>query len=152
MALVKWKNKDLYNPLEDFRNLQDEINQLFDIERIPSSTGLFDRSIYPSIDVMEDDQNFMIYCELPGIDLKEIDVSITNNVITVKGEKKRSEEKNKDNFYRREIWAGNFQRTLSLPDSVDSEKVNAEMKNGVLIIKAPKKEEAKPKQISVKIK
>lgn len=152
MALVKWKNNDLYDSMVDFRSLQDEINDLFDIDRVPSSTGLFDRSVYPEVDVLENDHDFMIYCELPGIDQKEIDLSITSNVLTIKGDKKKVAENQKDNYYRKEIWSGNFQRTISLPDSVDTEKVNAEMKNGILTIKAPKREELKPKQISVKIK
>ena len=152
MALVKWKDKDLYNSLEDFRFLQDEINELFDVDRVPSSTGLFDRSIYPAVDVLENDHEFMVYCELPGINQKEIDVSITSNVLTIKGEKKEAAEEQKDNYFRKETWSGNFQRTISLPNSVDTEKVNAGMKNGVLTIKAPIKEESKPKQISVKIK
>lgn len=152
MALVKWKDRDLYNYPEDFRFLQDEINELFDVDRVPSSTGLFDRSIYPAVDVLENDQKFMIYCELPGIDQKEIDVSITSNVLTIKGEKKQVTDDHKDNYFRKETWSGNFQRTISLPNLVDTEKVNAEMKNGILIIKAPIKEESKPKQISVKIK
>lgn len=152
MALIKWKNRDLYDPWADFKSLQDEINALFDLDRIPVNTGLFDRSVSPAIDVIEGEQDYSVVCELPGMEQKDIDVSIAANVLTIKGEKTNEREEKKGSYYKKESWSGTFQRTLPLPASVDSEKINAKLKEGILTIALPKKEEAKPKQISVNIK
>ncbi|MBN1410247.1 MAG: Hsp20/alpha crystallin family protein [Spirochaetales bacterium] len=152
MAIVRWKNRDLYDPWADFKSLQDEINDLFDIDRFPSTTGLFDRSVSPAIDVIEGEHEFTVKCELPGMEQKDIDVSIASNILTIKGQKKNEVEEKKGKYYKKESWAGNFQRTLSLPSSVAADKISAELKDGILTIALPKKEEAKPKQIEVNIK
>jgi HSP20 family protein len=154
MALVKWNNnKDVYDPLAGLRTLQDEINDLFNLDRFPSTTGLFDRrSASPAIDVVEGANNLTVTCELPGMDQNDIDVSIASNVLTIKGVKKDEREEKKEKFYRKESWSGSFQRTLPLPATIDVEKINADFKDGILTVKLPKREEAKPKQITVKIK
>ncbi|MBN2510737.1 MAG: Hsp20/alpha crystallin family protein [Spirochaetales bacterium] len=151
MALIKWKNRDLYDPWADFKSLQDEINALFDIDRVPTTTGLFDRSVSPAIDVIEDEHTYTVVCELPGMNEKDIDVSIASNVLTIKGEKKNEREEKKGSYYKKESWSGSFQRTLPLPASVNGDKISAQLKDGVLSVVLPKKEEAKPKQISVNI-
>jgi len=114
--------------------------------------GLFDRSFSPAVDVVENPQDFTVSCELPGLDQKDIDVSIASNVLTIKGQKKDEREEKKNKFYRKESWSGSFQRTLPLPSSVDGEKIKAELKNGILTIVLPKREEAKAKQITVNVK
>jgi len=152
MAIVKWKNNDLYNPWDGLKTLQEEINELFEIDRSPSSPGLFDRNISPAMDVIENDQNYVVRCEVPGIELKDMELSIVSNVLTIKGEKKTNDNENQLTFYKKECWTGTFQRTVSLPKSADAEKISAELKEGILTVNLPKKEEAKPKQISVKIK
>ncbi|MCF6336127.1 MAG: Hsp20/alpha crystallin family protein [Spirochaetales bacterium] len=151
MAIVKWKNKDLYDPWNGLRTLQDEINELFDIDRTPSTPGLFDRNLAPSLDVIEGDQNFTVRCELPGIELKDMELTVISNVLTIKGEKKSGSDEKHRSFFKKECWTGTFQRTISLPDSADTGKIGAELKDGILTITLPKKEEAKPRQISVKI-
>jgi len=150
MAIIRWKDRDLYDPWNNFKALQKEINNLFEVDPFQVSTGLFDRSFSPAIDAVEDANEYTITCELPGLDQKEIDVSIASNVLTIKGEKKLEEKKGK--YYKRESWAGSFQRTLPLPVQVDAEKIRAELKDGILTIVLPKKEEVKPKQIAVNIK
>ena len=158
MAIVRWKNRDLAYPWDkndpwaDFKNLQDEINDLFNIDRYPEATGLFDRSISPAIDVLEEDHQFTVICELPGLNQKDLDVSIASNILTIKGEKKDENINKKGKYYKKESWTGNFQRTLSLPASVDPEKISAQLTDGILTITLPKKEEAKTKQITVNIK
>ncbi|MBN1798339.1 MAG: Hsp20/alpha crystallin family protein [Spirochaetales bacterium] len=151
MAIIRWKKNDMYDPWSELSRLQTEINDLFDIDRFPTTSGLFDRPVSPAIDVIENPDNYKVISELPGIELKDIDVSITSNVLTIKGEKKEDKEEKKGKYYRKESLSGGFQRTLSLPTSVESEKVQAELKNGILTITLPKKEEAKPKQITVNI-
>jgi HSP20 family protein len=152
MALIKWKNRDLYEPWADLRNIQDEINNLFDVDRFPVASGLFDRSVSPAIDVVEGTADYTVTCELPGLEQKDIDVTIASNVLTIKGQKKNEWEEKKGKTYRKESWSGSFQRTLPLPSGVDGEKIKAELKDGILAITLPKKEEAKPKQITVNVR
>ncbi|QEN06544.1 Hsp20/alpha crystallin family protein [Oceanispirochaeta crateris] len=151
MSLVKWKDKDIYDPWADLSSLQEEINNLFKVTNAPSTTGLFDRNVSPAIDVVETDESLTIICELPGMDENEIDVSITANTLTIKGEKKELFDGKKGKYFKRETWSGGFQRTLSLPADIDSSAVEAHLEEGILKVNLPKKEEAKPKQISVQV-
>lgn len=150
MAIIRWKNRDMDEPWGDLRTLQKEINSLFDFDHFPTMTGLFDRSFSPAIDVVENENGYTVACELPGFEQKDIDVTLASNVLTIKGQKKEEERKGK--YYKKESWSGAFQRTLPLPVSVDGDKITAALKDGVLSIVLPKKEEVKPKQIAVNIK
>jgi len=152
MAIIRWKDRDMYDPWGDFKKLQNEINSLFDFDRFPATTGLFDRSFSPALDVIENSQDFTVKCELPGLDQKDIDVSIASNVLTIKGQKKDEREEKKGKYYKKESWSGSFQRTLPLPASIENDKIQAEFKEGILTITLPKKEEARTKQIAVNIK
>lgn len=149
MALIRWKN-DVFNPFAEFDQLQDEINRVFNYNRGPANQGLFDRTVSPAIDVIEDKDNFMVLCDLPGVKLEELDISVAQDVLTIKGEKAPdSNEEDDKKVYKKETWEGSFQRTLALPASVDSSKVEARFKDGVLQVTLPKREEVKPKQISI---
>ena len=153
MELVKWRGNGISDPFSSLRQLQDEINELFDLDRFPTSAGLFDRAFSPSIDMIEEKDNFTVVCEAPGMNEDDLDVNISSNVLTIKGKKADSEEEeNKGRYYRKEIWSGSFQRTISLPSSVDNQKISAELKNGMLKVILPKREESKPKQITVAVK
>ncbi|MBN2443047.1 MAG: Hsp20/alpha crystallin family protein [Spirochaetales bacterium] len=149
---MRWKNKDSYDPWSYLNQLQNEINELFDVDQVYTSRGLYDRTSAVAIDVIETADDIVVTCELPGINEKDLDVSITSNVLTIKGKKAEDQETKKGKYYRKETWSGGFQRTISLPGSVDSEKIVAGLKNGMLTVTLPKKEEAKPKQISVNLK
>ncbi|UCF99534.1 MAG: Hsp20/alpha crystallin family protein [Spirochaetaceae bacterium] len=151
MALVRWYDRDL-EPTSTFDWLQRQINELFDFPRIPESRGLFDRRVSPAIDVIEHADRFTVECDLPGISQKDIDISIASGVLTIKGEKKVEKQSENTKVYRKETWEGSFQRTLSLPTGVDSDKVEATFNNGVLKISLPKREEAKTKRIELKTK
>ncbi len=134
--------------------IQDEINRLFDFSlgRLPSERmGLFEGEWAPSVDVYEDESKVVVKAELPGMTDKDIDVNILNNTLAIKGEKKKEEEKKEQSYYRLERSYGAFQRSITLPSHVASDKVKASFKNGVLEIELPKKEEAKPKQIKVDV-
>ncbi len=152
MDLVRSENA--YRPLSEFDRLREEINQLFDLGTAGSGArGLFDRSVSPPVDIVENDDGFVITCDLPGVDQKNLDVSITDNILTIHGEKKGEKSSGKEETaYRREIWSGSFQRTLSLPATADPDAVGAEMKNGVLTIRIGKREEARPRRITVGVK
>jgi len=151
MALVKWRQKDLNDPW-NVRNLQKEINDLFNFDFYPATTGLFDRNVSPVLDVVEGAKEFEITCELPGVESKDIDVSISSNILTIKGEKKDSNEEKSGKFFKKQTWYGKFQRTLSLPHTIDSLGIKADLKDGVLKVIVPKKEEAQTKTITVKVK
>jgi len=152
MALIERRNRDLYNPWEEMRRLQDEINELFDFGGFPTRTGLFDRNMSPALDVVENENEFVVNCELPGMTEKDIDVSLASNVLTLKGNKSDEREVKNGKYYRKESQSGSFQRTLPLPSQVDADNIKAEMHDGILTISIPKTEEAKPKQISVEVK
>jgi HSP20 family protein len=151
MDLIRWSDT-LADPFPEFETLQDEINRLFDTTRWPESRGLYDRAYSPPVDVMETADAYGVVCDLPGMDIKDIDLSVAENVLTLKGEKRRQEKKPEASVYMEELASGRFQRTLSFPLAVDADKVEAVLKDGVLTVTLPKKEEVKPKQVTVKAK
>ena len=105
----------------------------------------------PAVDVYEDEHNVTLKIEVPGIEEKDIDVRIENNVLTVHGERKFEKEEKEENYRRIERQYGSFTRSFTLPNTVDAEKVNANYDKGVLKITLAKKAEAKPKQIKVNV-
>jgi len=151
MSLIRWRDREL-EPENTFDWLQQQINDLFELPRSPVLHGLFDRTVAPAVDVVEHPDRFTVECDLPGIDRKDIDISIASGVLTIKGEKKGEKTDEKGKIYRKETWEGSFQRTVALPATVDAEKVEATYRDGVLSIQLPKKEEAKTKRIELKAK
>ena len=105
----------------------------------------------PTIDLYEDKNDIVVKAELPGIDKDNIEVNLTNSTLTIKGEKKKEEEVKEENYYRCERSYGSFLRTLELPKDIHADKVKASFKNGMLEIRLPKTEEAKKKEIKVKV-
>lgn len=102
--------------------------------------------------MIEGPERYTVECELPGMDQKNIEVSVAGGVLTIKGEKKGQQESKGGKVYRKESWEGSFQRTLSLPRNVDSGKVEASYKDGVLQVVLPKSESAKAKRIPLQTK
>jgi len=151
MDLIRWGN-GLADPFIEFESLQDEINRLFDGMRVPEPRGLFDRAFSPAVDVVEHGDSFEVICDVPGVELKDIETSITANVLTIKGERKEAGGQADNDTYRSDRRLGMFQRTLQLPLPVNASQVEAVLKDGVLRIKLPKQEELKPRQITVKAK
>jgi HSP20 family protein len=105
----------------------------------------------PALDVFEDKDDVVVKAELPGMDKENIEVNLTDNMLTIKGEKKKQEEIKEENYYRSERSYGSFVRSVELPKAVHSDKVKASFKNGILEVRAPKTEEAKAKEIKVKV-
>ena len=151
MALIRWYDRDT-EPAGTFDWLQRQINELFDFPRFPETQGIFDRRVSPAIDVVEHPDSFTVECDLPGIDQKDIDISLASGVLTIKGEKKVENKSEKAKVYKKETWEGSFQRTVSLPGGVDTDKVEAGFKDGVLTITLPKREETKARRIELKAK
>ena len=160
MAILKWKRASYPEASSEFDSpnflarFQDDWERLFGWRGFPETTGLFDRTDSPAIDVVETEEGCEIWADVPGLDRKDIELSIAANVLTLRGEKKSPDkgEKGQDRLYRDETWTGTFQRSLSLPDSVDPDKVSAEFRDGVLKVTVLKKAEHKPRQIPVAVR
>jgi HSP20 family protein len=138
-----------WEPFRDLARLQDEVNRLFDpgtLYRSGESMGWT-----PACDIYEDEEAVSLRFELAGVDPKDVDVRFENGVLTVKGERKLEQEEKRENYHRVERSYGTFTRSFSLPGSLDAEKIKAETKHGVLTITLPKKPEAKPRAIQVKV-
>lgn len=103
----------------------------------------------PAVDIKEEPQHFLIEADIPGVNPKDIEITMDNGVLTIKGERKVESQEEGKNYKRVERLHGSFYRRFSLPDTADSEKVSASGKNGVLHISIPKREVAKPRQITV---
>src|SRR4249920_3152861 len=142
-----------WDPFREFSTLQDRMNRLFRDSYGPEGReeNLNNTSFAPPVDVYEDEHSVNLKIEVPGVDEKDIDVQIENNVLTVHGERKFEKEEKQENFRRVERQYGSFTRTFTLPTTVDAEKVAASYDKGILKIALPKKAEAKPKQIKVSV-
>lgn len=106
--------------------------------------------VFPPMNVTQDEDSFHVRAELPGIDSSTLNISALRNKLTVNGERRPDEEKGTVSYHRREREAGQFSRSLTLPNDIDPDKVSARYLNGVLSITLPKAEEAKPKRIDIK--
>jgi len=105
----------------------------------------------PSVDILEKEGNIVLRAELPGMNEKEIELKVEGDTLILKGERKMESEDKKSNYHRIERSYGSFTRSFRLPDTVDSEKIDADYKNGILTITLPKKPEVKPREIPVKV-
>lgn len=114
--------------------------------------GRWREGFVPRVDVREEDNSLVISAELPGMDQKDIDVTVTNDSVRISGEKKHEEKEEEKGYYRHETSYGSFERIIDLPAEVDEEKAEAEFSKGVLTIKLPKSEEAQAKRKKIKIK
>jgi len=135
----------------DFSTLQDRVNRIFRESFSPegSDEALTTSNFAPPVDVYEDEHNITLKIEVPGIDEKEINVTIENNTLTVRGERRFEKDEKEENFHRVERMYGSFTRSFTLPNTVDPEQVSAHYEKGVLKIRLAKKAEAKPKLIKV---
>jgi HSP20 family protein len=127
------------------------LRRMFDIEPAWRSAGSFSFSV-PPIDMSEDEKAYKISAELPGIEAKDIDVSVSGNMLVLKGEKRREKEEKDKNYYFSERAYGSFQRAFELPASVDRDKVLADFSKGVLTITLPKTAEAQKPQTKIEVK
>ncbi|VVC75678.1 Spore protein SP21 [Aquicella siphonis] len=133
--------------------LQQTINRLFDptlIEQEDGFSNLLNSDWIPTIDVKDAGSHFLITADIPGVDPKKIDVSMDNNILTIKGQKETKTKEERKNYVRYERSKGTFCRSISLPDVVDAGKISAKTKNGVLEIIAPKNKQGTKRSIKVK--
>jgi len=125
----------------------DLFNELYSLPTSFLSKSGMDLS--PRIDISETDSEYKIEAELPGINQKEIDVKIDNNILTIKGKKEDIKEEKEKNYHLRERYYGAFQRSISLPNNIEPEKIKARFENGVLNISVPKSDKRTPKKIEI---
>jgi HSP20 family protein len=147
MAIVRWND-----PFREFAQLQDRINRVFN-DTYRSDEGLMTSGAWvPPVDIYQNgDHEVVIKAELPDINRDDIDITVDNGTLTIKGEKKLSQDVREEQFHRIERRYGAFSRSFSLPQTVDAGKVAAEYKNGVLTVRLPLREEAKPRSIKVDV-
>ncbi|MDY6842648.1 MAG: Hsp20/alpha crystallin family protein [Thermodesulfobacteriota bacterium] len=141
-----------WRPFGELPSLRREMDRLFDRffgER--PGTDLLEGKWIPALDVVETTEAIVVNAEVPGMDPKDIHISLTSDTLTIKGEKGQEKEEKEETYYRVERSYGSFSRVIRIPVSVESDKIAAHYKNGVLKIILPKKEEVKPKEIKVEV-
>ena len=144
MNLVRW------NPFGEVSLLQNQMNRLFENALQGWSTDSNGTSAWmPAADICESDSELIVNLDLPGVDPKLVDVRVENNVLTIRGERKFEQKENRENYHRVERSYGTFTRSFTLSTAVDSDKIRANYKAGVLSITLPKAEAAKPKRIQI---
>ena len=145
MSLIRW------DPFRDTVSLRDAMNRLFEESFIrPSTWPTLDT--VPAVDVVETKDEVVVKAAVPGIKPEDIDISVTGELLTIKGEFKSETKSDGASIIRQERRFGTFERALSLPTQVVADKAKAEFENGVLTLTLPKAEEVKPKTIKVKAK
>jgi HSP20 family protein len=138
-----------FDPFRDLARLQEEMTRALGDDRLFRSGESVGWT--PSCDIYEDDEALTLRFELAGVEPKDVDIRFENGVLTVRGDRKLEHEEKRDNYHRVERQYGTFTRSFTLPGSVDGEKIRAEAKNGVLQVMLPKRAEAKPRSIQVKV-
>lgn len=142
MTLVRWK------PFSDAPAFNDDVSRLFD-EIWSRGRGSDLGSWYPAVDLTESETEFKMMVELPGLTKDDVKITLNDNMVTLRGEKKASNESRKETWHQVERTYGAFKRSFQLSTQVDKTKVNAKFENGVLTVTLPKSEESRPREISI---
>jgi HSP20 family protein len=145
MAIVRWE------PLREFSTLQNEMNRLFNTvfdSPAPAGNGSLRRWM-PAMDLVERGDHFVLKADLPGLGEEDVNIEVEDRVLTISGERKAEHEVDKDGFHRIERAFGTFSRSLTLPEGVNPEAVQATFDRGVLEVSIPKPEERKPRKITI---
>ena len=147
MAIVRW------DPFRDFTQLQDRINRVFADAYGTNDQGFMTAGSWvPPVDIYQsDDHQLVLKAELPDMSREDIELTIDNGTLTIKGDKRLNSEVKEEQYHRIERRYGSFSRSFSLPQTVDPSKVDAQYTNGVLTVRLPMREEAKPRQIKVNV-
>jgi HSP20 family protein len=140
-----------FQPFRGVSSLQEQINRLFNetFERGTDEANL--TTWAPAVDIFETEHSLVVKADLPEIKPEELDIRVENNILTIRGERKFEKQVNEKNYLRVERAYGSFSRSFSLANTVNPDAIQAEYKNGVLMLTIPKREEAKPKQIKVRV-
>ncbi len=142
------------DPLRNLLSLQERMNRLFEetvhggLENEPLMSGMWT----PPVDIFESGDDIVLVAELPGMELKDIDIQVSDNSLTIRGERKMEKAEKEDCYHRVERVYGTFSRSFTLPGTVDQDNISASYNKGVLEIKMPKTIKSKPKQIQIEVK
>ena len=141
-----------YDPFRDLRSLQEEVNRLFssNLSRSFADEGIARGAWMPSVDIYENKDQIVLEAELPGMNREDFELSIENNVLTLRGERRFEKKDETDNYHRVERAYGTFTRSFTLPQTVSGDGASAEYKNGVLRVVLHKREEVKARRIEIK--
>jgi HSP20 family protein len=143
MSLVR------YEPINLFDQFNHEINRLFNNSRaMPAANE--ERNWAPAVDIREEQDRFLLIADIPGVKREDVEVTLEDGVLTIKGERKSENEETREGFHRKERVHGVFMRQFTLPDTVNTDNINATVNDGVLEIGIPKQAKPEPKKISVK--
>jgi HSP20 family protein len=149
MALVSWE------PFREITSLQSEMNRLFntffDSPTTPGGNGAAVRRWVPAMDLVETEGHFVLRADLPGLSEEDVAIELEDNVLTVAGERQAEHEDKREGFYRLERSSGQFRRSLTLPDGIDPEAIEARFDKGVLEVRIPKPEERKPRRVAIQV-
>ena len=146
MAATRW------DPFRELLTLQEKLDKMYrDIERTRSEEDFVSSAWTPPVDIFELGEKFVLKIEIPEVDKESIDIKINDNELTIRGERKLEPGIEPDSYHRMERGYGTFTRSFSLTKTIDSTKIKAAIKDGILRIELPKKEEVKPKQIKIEL-
>jgi HSP20 family protein len=151
MALIRWE------PVRELNSLQNEMNRLFsaffDTPGVgPGNGGRAQMTRWlPATDLIETDDQFVLRADLPGLSEDDVKVELEDNVLTISGERKSEHEERKEGYHRIERASGVFSRSLTLPEGIDPESIQARFEGGVLEVRIPKPEERKPRRVAINV-
>ena len=153
MKLMRFQRPELWNwsAFDQISNLRDEINRIFESPSGPGNGSEVFNTWAPAVDLYEDHDNLIVKAELPGFKKEDLDISLHEGNLTISGERKQEQSYDEAAASRSERFFGRFQRTVSLPKTVQASAIKANYKDGILTVTLPKTEEAKPKQIQVQV-
>jgi HSP20 family protein len=140
-----------WDPFRSLSTLQDQVNRLFESSFKTGQENSALATWAPAVDVYETENELVIKADLPEVEEKDIDVRVENNMLTIRGERKLEQSVKEDNYLRVERAYGSFSRSFSLPNTVNSNAIEATYKNGVLRVELPKRAESKPKQVKINV-
>ena len=150
MALIRWE------PVRELHTMQNEMNRLFNTffdSPTPANGGgqpVLRRWI-PAMDVVETDDHFVLRADLPGMTESDVNIELEDNVLTISGERKAEHEQRNEGYYRVERASGSFSRSLTLPEGVDTDAIQAKFESGVLEVRIPKPEQHKPRKVQISL-
>ena len=136
------------SPLDELHRMRQQLDRIFEDAAVPQQS--LSAGVFPLVNLTEDKDSYYVRAELPGVNADDLDIQLASNNLAISGQRKIHTEKEHAKYHRREREAGTFSRMIGLPGEVDTDKVDANLANGILTIAIPKAEIAKPKQIAVK--
>lgn len=151
MAIVRWQPRNLVriNPAQEMETIHSELDRIWDWA-FGNENGGMSRPLVPAMDVLEEDNRYVIRAELPGVTKDDLEITYQDGLLTLKGERKQKESSKQGRFFVRERFEGKFGRNIQLPEKVDPDKIEARFEDGVLELTLPFTPEAQPRKIEIR--